>query len=37
MFVTRLISGIVVLAIAVAVMLLGGDVLFVFTMAITLI
>ena len=37
MFLTRLISGIVVLAIAVAVMLLGGDVLFLFTMAISLI
>ncbi len=37
MFLTRLISGIIVLAIAVAAMLLGGDVLFLFTMAITLI
>ncbi len=37
MFFTRLISGIIVLAIAVAVMLLGGDILFLFTMAVSLI
>ncbi len=37
MFVTRLISGVICLAVAVAVMLLGGDILFLFTAAISLI